>query len=261
MADEQALTVVKSEPLPTLTVVDPQPTWWQQHPKTLQLARGTLDTLPAVGAMVGGAVATPETLGAGTVAGAALGAGVGRGARDLIAEHLGIDDPTTPLSKGARIALDTAITAAAPAVAGVAKRVLTAPSATLADFIETFAHPKDTADKVVEYLRATPPIPRPMGGPTLAAEPMKMPDGSWGYRSLVSGEPLAEGESAQIITRKGKTFPATMPAPVDIAADIRQAKVLLESGLSPSQAAVRASEGNPARFTKIMSAFMLGAGK
>ena len=238
--------------------------WWQQHPKTLQIARGTLDTLPAVGAMVGGAVATPETLGGGTVAGAALGAGAGRGARDLIAEHLGIDSPTTPLSKASRIALDTAITAAVPAVASTAKRFLTDPKTTFADLIETVFHPQGTADKVVDYLRTSAAPASNAAAPWAmpnAAEPMKLADGSWGYRSIATGEPLAEGTTANVITKSGKTFSTTVPALIDPAADLRQAKVLVESGLSHSQAAMKASEGSPQRFAKIMSGFMSGGGK
>lgn len=239
--------------------------WWKQNPKTLQIVRGTLATLPAVGSMVGGAAATPETLGAGTVAGAALGAGVGRGARDLIAEHLGIDDPTTPLSKASRIALDTAITAAVPAIAGTAKRFLMQPKATFADLIETVFHPQGTADKVVDYLRTSTPsatLPKtpPWSLPN-AAEPMRLADGSWGYKSMATGEPLAEGAVANVTTKSGKTFSTTVPAAIDHAADVRQAKVLVESGLSPSQAAMKASEGNPSRFTKIMAAFMAGGAK
>jgi len=238
--------------------------WWQQHPKTRQLAKGTLDTLPAMGAMVGGVLATPETLGGGTVAGAALGAGAGRGARDLIAEHLGIESPTSPLSKGSRIALDTAITAAVPAVANTAKRLLTDPKTTFADLIETVFHPQGTADKVVDYLRTSArPISTaaaPWSAPN-SAEPFKLADGSWGYRSIASGEPLAPGTVANVVTKAGKTFAATVPAPIDPAADIRAAKMLVESGFSPSAAAMKASEGNAARFSKIMSAFMSGGGK
>lgn len=234
--------------------------WWQQHPNTTRVVRGTLDTLPAVGAMVGGAAATPETLGAGTAVGAALGAGAGRGVRDLIAEHLGIDSPTSPLSKASRIALDTAITAAVPAVASTAKRFLTDPKTTFADLIETVFHPQGTADKVVDYLRtSTPPANLPNAAQWStpnAAEPFKLADGSWGYRSIATGEPLAEGTSANIFTKSGKTFTTTVPALVDPAADVRQANLLMGSGMSPSAAALKVAAGNSSRFSAIMADVM-----
>lgn len=275
MADEAPLTVVKSEPLPTLSVVDDQPAapqpsgamqqFWARHPNAAQLTKGALNSLPTAGAITGGVIATPETLGAGTVVGSALGAGAGRGARDLLAEALGLEDKTSPLSKGARIALDTAITAATPAVAGTAKRLLTDPRTTLADLLDVFAHPQSTVDKVVDYLRATAPsaqaVPSISEGFTLPqAKPVKLPDGTWGMASVNAGETIAPGTTVNVNTSSGKTFTAAMPQPFDPQADIRAAQVYINGGMSPSQAAIKAAGGSAARAAKIMSYFMNASG-
>lgn len=81
-----------------------------------QVGHKALDALPAIGGIVGGVLSTPETLGTGTIGGIALGVGGGRALRDLIAEGLGLEAPTSAASKGARVALDTAEAAAAQAV-------------------------------------------------------------------------------------------------------------------------------------------------
>lgn len=226
MADT-ALTVVKSEPLPTLTVTDASPTFWDTHPKTKQAVRGTLDTLPVVGAMVGGALATPETLGTGTVAGAALGAGVGRGGRDLIAEYLGVDSPTSPLSKGARIALDTAITAVVPAVTARTKAILAAPKSSLADVIETIAHPKDTLDAFVDYLRTS------------------------GAKKIIPMAPPQEVES--VIERYA---PNISSAVADPAKDFQAAQRLIQGGMAPSIAVKQIAGTDPKRFANVMTMLM-----
>lgn len=89
--------------------------WWDNHPTIKQLATGAVDTLPGVGAIAGsvlGAPGGPLTV----LGGTALGAGVGKGARDLIAESTGLAPPTSPWAKAGGIALDTALTAAVPGV-------------------------------------------------------------------------------------------------------------------------------------------------
>lgn len=48
------------------------------------LWKGFKNSLPAAGAMIGAAVSTPETLGAGTLPGAAMGGAIGKGAQQLI---------------------------------------------------------------------------------------------------------------------------------------------------------------------------------
>src|SRR5258708_6356482 len=109
-------------------------TWADRYPNVAGVARGVVNTLPVLGAAVGGALATPETLGTGTIAGAALGAGVGRGARDLIAEYTGLEPKSSPLAKAGTIALDTAVTAAVP---GMIEAVKT-PVQTVAEFADIY---------------------------------------------------------------------------------------------------------------------------
>ena len=149
-----------STPAPT-EPPKPSPTWMQQHPKTRAVAKGVLDVIPALTGTAGAALGVPmapETLGASVAAGGALGVGVGRGARDLIAEAIGVDDPSSPLSKGARIALDTAVAAAFPVVAEAVHRAVTNPRATLADVLDIVFHPQTSADQVVSALRQQPSV-------------------------------------------------------------------------------------------------------
>lgn len=103
-----------------------------------QLGRGALNTLPAAGAMVGGVLSTPETMGAGTIPGIALGAGVGRGLRDLIGHFTGMDEPSSPLQKAANIVGDTAMTGATAAILPGAVAAAKAPLQTLREGAEQF---------------------------------------------------------------------------------------------------------------------------
>lgn len=109
--------------------------WTKSHPNIAAAVKGTLETLPAAGAILGGVVATPESAGLATIPGVALGAGIGRGLRDLLAEGLGVDRPTTPTEKGARIALDTAETAAAQAILPGLWEAMKTPGKTVGEFI------------------------------------------------------------------------------------------------------------------------------
>lgn len=81
-----------------------------------RLAKGALDSLPGIGGVVGGVISTPETGGVGTIPGIALGAGVGRGVRDLIGHYSGLDEPTTAMQKAGHIVGDTAMTAGTAAI-------------------------------------------------------------------------------------------------------------------------------------------------
>ena len=119
-----------------LKSIMPPPTWAEQHPNMAGAARGVLDTLPAVGAMVGGALATPETLGTGTIAGVALGAGAGRGLRDLIAEGFSLDKPSSPAAKAGHIALDTTEAAAAQALLPGIWEAIKTPGKTIGEIID-----------------------------------------------------------------------------------------------------------------------------
>lgn len=99
----------------------------------LQLA---LDVLPGAGAVVGGALATPETMGGGTLVGAALGAGAGRGLRDLVAAGLGLQKPSTAIAEGGTIAMDAGETYAAGFILPALWEAIKAPGATVGDVID-----------------------------------------------------------------------------------------------------------------------------
>lgn len=107
-----------------------------------QFGRAALNALPAVGGIVGGALSTPETLGAGTIPGVALGVGAGRGLRDVLAEMFGLDQPTSAASKGARIALDTGEAALLQGLMPGLVEAAKAPRQTVSDLIDALPVPK-----------------------------------------------------------------------------------------------------------------------
>ncbi|HZO51202.1 MAG TPA: hypothetical protein VFB63_00730, partial [Bryobacteraceae bacterium] len=112
------------------------------------------------------------TGGLGVIPSLALGAGVGRGARDLIAEATGLDEPSSALGKAARIALDVGETAAAQAVIpGLAEAVKT-PLRTTGDVLKTFPQilPRALRPSLPAGLRLPP---RP-AGPILARPPWQI---------------------------------------------------------------------------------------
>ncbi len=88
--------------------------WAQKHPKMATAAKVAADTLPAIGGMVGGVLAAPETLGMGSLLGASLGVGAGKGLRDLVTEGAGLEPVTSPTSKAIRIAGDTLVAGVTP---------------------------------------------------------------------------------------------------------------------------------------------------
>ena len=81
--------------------------------KGTAFTRSVLDALPGIGGIVGGIASTPETLGAGTLPGIALGTGAGRGLRDIAAQMLGLED-TTPVEKAGNITMDSLLAATVP---------------------------------------------------------------------------------------------------------------------------------------------------
>ena len=83
--------------------------------KGTAFTRSVLDALPGIGGIVGGIASTPETLGAGTLPGIALGTGAGRGLRDIAAQMLGLED-TTPVEKAGNITMDSLLAATVPGV-------------------------------------------------------------------------------------------------------------------------------------------------
>jgi hypothetical protein len=100
----------------------------------MQLA---LDALPGAGAVVGGVLATPETLGGGTLVGAALGAGAGRGLRDLISAGLGLEKPSTAIAEGGKIAMDAGETYVAGKVLPALWSAIKEPGATVGDVFDS----------------------------------------------------------------------------------------------------------------------------
>ena len=134
--DAQISRFLKAIPAANAKDVPKAQTWTAKHPNVAAAAKAVVDTLPAAGALVGGVIATPESFGLATVPGAALGDGVGRGLRDLIAESTGLDEPTSALSKAGRIALDTAETGAVQAVLPGAAEALKTPLKTAGEVIE-----------------------------------------------------------------------------------------------------------------------------
>lgn len=93
----------RTKPKDTVPTVAP---WTKEYPMTAATIQSGLNALPGIGGIVGGALSTPETLGAGTALGVGLGVGGGRAVRDLLAQALGLEPVDTPVEKGARVALD-----------------------------------------------------------------------------------------------------------------------------------------------------------
>lgn len=102
------------------------------------IARGVLRTLPAAGAILGGAVSAGPTGGVGTVPGMALGAGAGRGLEDLITHATGLEEPSTPTQKAKNIGYETALTGATAAVLPGLVSAAKAPLQTLREGAEQF---------------------------------------------------------------------------------------------------------------------------
>jgi len=125
-AREQSRALARSHSL-----VDPQ--YWKDNPNMARFVKGVLDAFPAGGAMVGGSpgalsyMAAPWSGGTSVpvstammMGGGALGAGAGRGLRDLSAQVLGLEQ-STPLQKATNIGVDTAIAGMTPGIIEAAK--------------------------------------------------------------------------------------------------------------------------------------------
>lgn len=133
------------------SIVDPE--FWNKHPNTKAFSKMVLDTLPGVGAIGGGLLATPETMGLGTGMGTALGAGVGRGVRDVLAEGTGLEPRSSSLNKMKNIGMDTGLTAITPGVT------------------EAAMHPVDTARMAAKsYMKLTPKALSPWIHPEMLDE-------------------------------------------------------------------------------------------
>lgn len=156
-----------AKPIGAYAVADAQPVVTGAHSEATigatpsdgigaKLGAAALNALPGIGAIVGGALSTPETLGTGTILGASLGAGAGRGLRDLLAEAFGLDAKTSPASKGARIALDTGETALLSSVIPGIVEFAKTPGQSAADLIEALPIPKWMKPDITPVLRKVP---------------------------------------------------------------------------------------------------------
>jgi hypothetical protein len=156
------------------------PRWADRHPNVAKASRLALDTLPALGAVGGGLLGGgPEDVPA-----IALGAGAGRGLRDLIAEKVGLDPPSTPTGKASRIALDVALTAATPTILQRVRDIIKEPLVSLGDVIDTIAHPSRNLSEVADALRATGTSTRTAVMPDFETDPLDAVDR---YRPNISG--------------------------------------------------------------------------
>lgn len=192
------------------------------------LAKGALDTLPAAGAIIGGALSTPETLGAGTIPGIALGAGVGRGARDLIGHATGLDEPTSPLSKAARIGGETVLAGGTAAVLPGAVAAAKAPIQTLREGAEQFGSamppwvrrlgklfpslPAKTEPMLTRPPWQTWPSAQPVTGPT-AVPKSAAPTGPWSADELAGfkAQGLPQETIDKLAVQMGRAKPTTTP--------------------------------------------------
>jgi hypothetical protein len=169
------------------------------------LAKAALDTLPGIGGLVGGIVSTPETLGAGTIPGVALGTGIGRGVRDVIGQATGFDAPTSMAQKAKNIATDTAIAGTAHALIPGLVESVKSPIQTLRMASEHFG---DAMPASIRKLGALlPDLPKPPT-PTPVMEDFP-PPGS----ALDIAKPVQAGglTPEQIAARIGKVQEAGLP--------------------------------------------------
>lgn len=148
------------------------------------IARAGLDALPGAGAIVGGVLSTPETLGTGTIPGVALGAAAGRGLRDLIGHVTGIDAPTTPMQKAGHMAVDAAISGATQAIVPGLVEAAKAPIQTLRDASEQFGDAvPPSLRRLGRLLPSLPDAPKPT--------PIVSPDWLAGETSAAASSPVS----------------------------------------------------------------------
>ncbi len=131
---------------------DGQP-WTARYPTTAAVAAKSLEAFPAIGALAG-AVAGGGSTGLGAVPAMALGAGIGRGVQDLIAEGLGLEPVTSPGGKAGRIALDTAETAVVASVLPGLWEAVKTPGKTLREVLDVL--PARLRPKLPAHLATKP---------------------------------------------------------------------------------------------------------
>lgn len=110
--DDQAAVAQAKAEARSKSIVDPET--WQKHPKIAEFSRQVLNTLPGVGSAVGGLLASPETFGAGSLPGMAIGAGAGGGLRDIANSLLGLEKQKSPMQAASNIGMDAGLAAITP---------------------------------------------------------------------------------------------------------------------------------------------------
>jgi len=234
--DAQISRFLKAIPSQNAKDVPKAETWTAKHPTIAAAARGVLNALPAAAGLGAAAAFAPAELasgGLGVIPSLALGAGVGRGARDLIAEAAGLDEPSSALGKAGRIALDVGETAATQAVVPGAVEALKTPLRTTGDVLKTFPQllPRALRPSLPAGLRMPP---RP-AGPILARPPWQV------------GEAAAGGEGAAPVTPSAdavkEEFKAFLKAPAEPATRLKLTSTetalgfrLMKRGLTADQA-------------------------
>jgi hypothetical protein len=108
-ADEQA-RLKESSKYPG--VISPEQ--WAQHPNLKKFTSSVVDTIPGLAGLAGGVLGTGATPGLGTAIGFGTAYGAGRGARDLIAQSMGLEPGTTPVDKALNIGGETLFAATVP---------------------------------------------------------------------------------------------------------------------------------------------------
>lgn len=162
MPDQQYADVpLTTEQAKGLGYDDIPTSWTTKFPKTAAATKAALGALPAIGGIVGGALSTPETGGAGTIPGMALGAGAGRGLQDLITEAIGLEPKSSPLAKAGRIGVDTVAAATTAGTMKIGSRVIEAaaenPTRTLGEFLRNVLSPRQTGLRVAKEMIAHEP--------------------------------------------------------------------------------------------------------
>lgn len=112
--DDQAAVAQAKAEARSKSIVDPET--WQKHPKIAEFSRQVLNAAPGVGSIVGGLALSPETFGAGSIPGMALGAGYGRGLRDIATSVLGLEKQKSPMEAASNIGMDAGLAAITPGI-------------------------------------------------------------------------------------------------------------------------------------------------
>lgn len=201
--------------------------------------KAAINALPGIGGIVGGVVAGGPTEGLAAVPGVALGVGVGRGLRDLIAEGFNLEPKSSPAAKAGRIALDTGEAAAAQAILPGLWEAIKTPGKTIGEIVDML--PAKLRPIIPKFYTDAPAtiLERPAWqtwGPTLAPKaaadegPVSLP----GFpRDSVTPAPTAQGARDAFAART--TAPAASAAPPVATTPPSVAPAAAAAGKSPQQ--------------------------